>query len=439
MHAVTTPAQLPMDHHSVAAQSWQAGFPTVETNSHRPARAAFILDRRRIRLLTVVVFSVTVLQRFAVPGTDNIVGIGFLICVGATVLGLGFGTLRLDPTRIVLYSVAIGGLLLTMLMKSTPFSTSSFVLLAVLYFPFVAVIFVNVREYRQGLLIFQSIMSALAVIGLIQFSAQFIIGSDWMFPFDLVLPNELFISQFNLRIPIDGDLNHLKSNGLCFLEPSHFAQFIAVGILVEMLYFRRAVTLALFGAAYLVSFSGTGLLLLTIVVIPLCVLRRQYWILGVIIVGIPLIYLLQDVPPFSMFFSRMDEFSNVRGSGSMRLFGPFWFVNDLMLKDPTALFFGFGPGAIKDITEMVDYDVLASSWLKLLVEYGLVGSVCFLTFWIYVLFANSPDRILSFACLVQFMLLGGYLNSYYVQFLYLALVGWPHLVDPKLADFRLSA
>jgi NADH:ubiquinone oxidoreductase subunit H len=42
-----------------------------------------------------------------------------------------------------------------------------------------------------------------------------------------------------------------------------------------------------------------------------------------------------------------------------------------------------------------------------------------------VLFARSTNRILSFACLIQFLFLGGFLNSFYVQFLYLCLVVWP--------------
>jgi hypothetical protein len=71
--------------------------------------------------------------------------------------------------------------------------------------------------------------------------------------------------------------------------------------------------------------------------------------------------------------------------------------------------------------------VLDTSWLKLLVEYGVIGVASFLPFYLYVLFAHSPDRLLSFACLAQFLLIGGYLNSFYAQFLYLALVGWPRI------------
>lgn len=42
--------------------------------------------------------------------------------------------------------------------------------------------------------------------------------------------------------------------------------------------------------------------------------------------------------------------------------------------------------------------------------------------------ANHPT-ILSAACLVQFLFLGGYLLSFYVHFLYLVLVVWPELSE----------
>ena len=63
--------------------------------------------------------------------------------------------------------------------------------------------------------------------------------------------------------------------------------------------------------------------------------------------------------------------------------------------------------------------MLDTSWFKLLVEFGVIGVASFFPFYLYALLAHSPDRLLSFACLAQFLLLGGFLNSFYAQFLYL--------------------
>jgi hypothetical protein len=65
--------------------------------------------------------------------------------------------LRIEPSRLVLYAVMIRGLLVTLLVKSSPYSLSSFLMLAVLYLPFVAMFKVSVDEYDE-LNIFQQIM-----------------------------------------------------------------------------------------------------------------------------------------------------------------------------------------------------------------------------------------------------------------------------------------
>jgi hypothetical protein len=68
--------------------------------------------------------AVTVPRRFAVPGTGEIVGVGFALGLIVTVFGLGRGILRTEPRRLVLYAVMIGGLLVTLLVKSSPYSLS---------------------------------------------------------------------------------------------------------------------------------------------------------------------------------------------------------------------------------------------------------------------------------------------------------------------------
>ena len=91
--------------------------------------------------------------------------------------------------------------------------------------------------------------------------------------------------------------------------------------------------------------------------------------------------------------------------------------------------FGFGPGRIEELVVNLNYAIQDSSWLKLLAEYGLFGAVPFMIFYTYCLFRKSPDTLLSFLCLVQFLLLGGYLNAFYIQFFHLALVAWPKIVN----------
>jgi hypothetical protein len=381
--------------------------------------------RRRLLLAAAIILSVTVLQRFAVPVAGSLFGVGFLVCLVATLASLMDGVLLVDPRRAALYGVAMCASLSTLLLKTDGFSLLSLAMLMTLYAPFVAVLSVRSEEYLELLNVFRCVVAFVAWCGLLQFSVQFVLSPAWMFPFDRVLPEALFIPGFNLAIPFHG--NYLKSTGLWLLEPSIFSQLLAFGLLIELSYFRRLDRMILYGCAYLTSFSGTGAMLI-LGIAPLVLLRSRSaaWILLSLAVFASLL-VLRELPILTPFFERAGEFANPRSSGSMRMIAPYWAISDLLLADSRTLLLGMGPGQWGWGFGELDYSVLDSGWLKLLFEYGLLGALPFIVFYLYCLFAASPDRLLSLACLLQFAFLGGYLNAYFVGFLHMILVVWPRL------------
>lgn len=393
-----------------------------------PTRSGAVAQRQKLLLAAVVIVSVTILQRFAVPVAGSVFGLGFLVCLIATAVGLMQGVLRVDPRRLALYGIAVCALLSTLFVKWHGFSLLSLAMLMTLYAPFAAVLAIRRDEYIELLDVFQAVAVFVAWCGLIQFAAQFALSPAWMFPFDHVLPEAFFIPDFNLMIPFtDG---YLKSTGLWLLEPSIFSQVLAFALLIELAYFRRPERAILFGCAYLSSVSGTGAMLL-FAMAPLVLLRSRSagWIL-LALLAFAVLLVLRELPLLSLFFERAGEFAHVRSSGSMRMIAPYWAVSDVLLADPRILLFGLGPGQWGWGMTELDYLVLDSGWLKLLFEYGLVGTIPFLVFYLYCLFAHSPDRLLSLACLLQFAFLGGYLNAFYVGFLHMILVVWPRLTVP---------
>ena len=405
--------------------------PRMRSERGAPAARALVrteAQRQWFMLALAIILSVTVLQRFAVPVAGSVFGLGFLVCLVGTLVCLMQGVLKVDSKRAVLYSFAVCALLSTLLVDRGGFSLLSLAMLMTLYAPFVAVLTVKDDEYLDLLDVFQRVISFVAWCGLLQFAVQFVLSPAWMFPFDRVLPEALFIPGFNLMIPFaDG---YLKSTGLWFLEPSTFSQALAFGLLIELAYFRRLGRLTLYGGVYLTSFSGTGALLL-FAIAPLVLLRSRSaaWVaLGALIFAA--LVLLRELPMLSVFFERAAELDNVRSSGAMRLIAPYRAVSELLLADPRVLLFGVGPGQWGWGVGELDYPVLDSGWLKLLFEYGLVGAVPFMVFYFYCLFAASPDRLLSLACLLQFAFLGGYLNAFFVGFLHMILVVWPRLTRP---------
>ena len=408
---------------SGVAQAYPA-FPVGA--AHRTLAARTAVDGL-LRLWLVVLVSVIVLQRLAIPGTAGVVGWGFLICLIAAGWALLQRRLVVDPARLSLYFFALACLLTTLFARWEAFSLDSLMMLALLYLPFVLTVEMDAGIYRALLGVFRRVMIVSAVAGLAQFALQLPFGPDAMFPLDAILPESMLIQGFNLRIAVHESMGLLKSTGLWFLEPSHFSQALALAILVELLYFRGFLVLALFGVAYLISFSGTGALLLALVGLPLILRLRRPMLLIFPVLALLAAPFLQDVPPFSLFFGRLEELQNPMASGSMRLLAPYWLVADVLLEHPTALLVGFGPGQVDEVIAGLDYAVQDSSWLKLLVEYGLVGTLGFFVFYLWALFRHAPDRLLALACLCQFLFLGGYLNAFYIQFLHMALVAWPRL------------
>jgi hypothetical protein len=153
----------------------------------------------------------------------------------------------------------------------------------------------------------------------------------------------------------------------------------------------------------------------------------QYLLLVLAASGILLLPLLHDEPPFSMFVSRIGEFANPFASGSMRFLGAYGMTGHILQGNPVSSIFRNGPGSVGHMKGLVDYEVLDTSWFKLLVEFGVIGVTSCFPPYLYVLFANSPDRLLSFACLAHSRLLGGFSNYFHAQFLYPALVRWPRV------------
>lgn len=372
------------------------------------------------------------LQRLAVPGSGGIVGVGLVVGLVGFVWALLAGRLTLDPIRIGLYCLALCGLAASFTGSVRSASSASLLLLLVVYLPFVAVLALRSEDWLQVLAAFRSIATSVASLGLLQFAVQFVLGSEAMFPLDAVLPTHWFVQGFNLKIPIWNGAPYLKSTGFVFLEPSHFAQTLALAIIVEVLYFAHFGRLLLYGAAYLVSFSGTGLVLLLAVAVPIMARSRALALLAASAVVVVSLAMLMGLPGLGIFLDRLAEFEHPLSSGYMRFIGPYRFVADTVLTDPLRLVVGFGAGSFDALARTADYGVLDTIWAKLLVEYGLIGLLSFAPFYFYVLFAGAPDRLLSAAFLIQVTFLGGYLNSYYVQYLALALAGWPRLVhEPR--------
>ena len=166
----------------------------------------------------------------------------------------------------------------------------------------------------------------------------------------------------------------IKSNAIFFHEPSIYSQFTALGILIEVLEFRRPRYLVVIALGFLVAYSGTGLVLL-LLFLPFASLTHDK-------AGFSLCCssrcLLSDsaatgIIDIFIFLSRVGEFEEPGSSASIRFVAPMWATAEhFHTASLQALLVGDGPGAAKNVS--------LAPWFRLFYEYGIIGSFIFLCF-----------------------------------------------------------
>lgn len=354
------------------------------------------------------------LQRFAVQ-----VGSQGMDIVGPLVLLLAFwavlnGALVLHRTRLLLFGAlalwtVLGAAWQTVHPNSygvglTLPSLAQFLLLT----SFCVLSFARDMDERVFFRGGANILALIAAAGILQFLLQF--AGLGLFSFTHLLPDRmLFESGYNLEIPVGiGDI--MKSNGFFLLEPSIFSQSMAMGLILEILAARRAWFLALFAAGLLLSFSGTGwIVLLSFLLSVGARLGRRGIVLAaglamaIVAVFAAVVYFSPDTA--DVFAGRVAEFSQPGTSGNLRFTTPFQLMNEVLAREPTAWLFGIGPGASERLSLAYEYDV--NTPIKILLEYGVPAVV------LYVAIFLSAQRTklqgaLVVPCLVLVLLAGGY-------------------------------
>ena len=185
--------------------------------------------------------------------------------------------------------------------------------------------------------------------------------------------------------------------------------------MVELLEFGRPRYLFLLALGYLLSYSGTGLMTL-IICLPLASLvrgraMRYALLLFVFVFGLA----ITGIVDLSVFVGRMGEFEDTRASGFGRFIGPFWLLGDYFhLASVRELLIGSGPGTTGAFTGQFRFwytGGMTVTWIKLLYEYGLIGSVIFILFLVGCCRRTPCPKILVVAVFFSYVFLGGYLVS----------------------------
>jgi hypothetical protein len=372
---------------------------------------AAALARSVTRWLVVVLFASIFLQRFALPiGQD---GLAFnLLVTTLVVVGLAFrGVLVMDAPRTVMFFVLSATVSLSAALNADRASMPSLILLLVMYAPFMFSLRADLAEavFKGCVRAFQIMVLICALLGIAQFVAQFVIGSSIPFTFKGILPNEILLQNFNTANPLAWDSPYFKSNGFFLVEPSTFSQYLAVAIVLELLFFGATWRLLVFGLALPTSYSGTGLILLALLTPWVMLHKRAYGAIFGSAVFVIIIVATGSLWNADALFSRASEFGSENSSANARFVAGAWLIGAFLLDSGRDVVFGMGPGSYAQYAKMVTYSAHDPAWAKMIFEYGLVGSMVFWPFFLIALFRQSPSRWISWAMLIGYFTFGGML------------------------------
>jgi hypothetical protein len=396
-------------------------FPAVAVEERHPKR-----DLWAVVVLYLPIIGVTIVSKIAfnVGGKEILIGIPAII--GATLLGMFSGRLRLEPRRFMMYLGVSALLVGEQAFAVHAFSDTSLILLLALHLPYVFRL-EGIDDPQLHLDRFVNLTWIICIAGIVQYCAQFVIGSRYAFPIEHFMPSSLITHGYNYLNPLRYGSTTYKANGVVLLEPSFYSQLLAIGFGLEAAGRKRLIRLAGYGAGFVVSFSGTGLIMMAAVLPTLMIGYRRYSLLLLLVIGGFTVVAFGQSLGLGLFLERSHEFESTESSGYQRYIGPVMLFGQYLWGDPQRWLFGLGAGMMTRMTPRPMYNAAETGWAKLILEFGLVGASAYFYF-LYSCVFRSRQPVVLRVSLAAMTLLSGILDSP-VHGMILPLLLW--LGDPK--------
>lgn len=375
-------------------------------------------------LSVLVLLLEILLQKIALPGTRGVYPLSLVIFPAVTAAAFLGGVLEINTTAFLWYAgFVLMGILSTALSPSPHVSVLSLGFLAVAQLPLIFRCKPSGTSYRRILAILSTLGCACALIGVVQFAGQFVVGVDTVFFLDKHMPESLTVTGYNSLIPLYWTSPVFKSNGVFFLEPSFFCQFLAIAVVAELLVGPRTIRLLVLTAGLVCSYSGTGLTMLALFV-PFYLLyqghSRLFYFAAVLSL---LLIFFGDALSLDAFTRRISEFSDTESSGWARFLSMFDVLQQVVFANDLTFFLGRGPGTVQEQFHLYSFNAFDPTWGKVIYEYGLLGALVYFRFF-YLTVCKGPKG-LRFAVGYTYLFLGGYLLNPSILMLVAALVVWP--------------
>lgn len=352
--------------------------PTPRTREQSVTRGAIVLG-----------FLAVALQRFGVGGSTSgtSVQLTTLILLFTIAWAILYAKLRVQARGILLFSLLVGATsvaAISAFLTSDSASMTSLILMIATYSLVLCAKAAN-DPVGVGRLFFQGAVTAVklgSVLAVLQYFAQRA-GAGFIDPLSEV-PQQFLVSGYNTYwdLRYQGGVGQFKPNGVIFLEPSLLSLYSAIAIVFVMgrLFGPRAegsrranvLWLVVLAGGFAVSASASGFVVLGTAALPLLLsIRRNRALLIPIISGLVIAFFFGA---FNSIIAKALEGFTGNTSTALRLTLPYKYLTPYWLEKPIL---GWGPGQASNIVAdtHVIWGLQASTLMKLLVEYGLLGAL----------------------------------------------------------------
>jgi hypothetical protein len=278
-----------------------------------------------------------------------------------------------------------------------------------------------------------------AVLAIVQIALQF--GGIRIFSFKDAIPAldpVLVESAYNQNaVEFYGSLNR-RANGFFPMEPGGLSQLLALGVVVDMFLLRRFKFLPLYAISYILTRSGSGLLVLiaTFAIYPLIAPLKSLRVIAIgsiVALTIGTAYLVAP-EPFDPIVKRLDEFSSTKSSGYARYVAQLQTWDYLLQTDRVLI--GSGPGGLE--RSPAYFGGSGNPALKLVADYGIIGLVIFL-FYLFLSIFRKDNSMLALTMLVCYQLGGGNLAMAPFLIMMAMLCIWSQPPSARLRSVRRPA
>lgn len=387
------------------------------------------LDARVGWVFFVPLVAATLLAKLGTPLGRGSIPMSWPMIFAAAFIGLYFGRLRFDISRLAAYSAAMGLICLIQAAQGMPFSVPSFVLMAVTYLMLILRAGEGQFTQDQATRWFLKLATFIAICGIAQFCLQFVLPTPFIFPIENLLPESLIVNDFNMEARLNYLSDIFRSNGVFMLEPSFFSQLLAVAMIVELCNQSRNSRLMIYLIALVMTYSGTGLVVLA-VCLPLLVIQRQRWDL-MAAAGLVALVMIVFAPfvNLDLFVERFNEFDNPKSSGFERFVGAFYLFDQFLWTDVWRGLFGIGAGTYWPYSQAATLPAHEMAHSKIIFEFGVIGATIHFTFLSYCIFKSQAPFLIRLAIFVTFFMNGLY--TVLSHAMALTLLMWPGEPDPR--------